>query len=153
MNWTAQCARKTGGGAIWCGLELHICAVTAENGQLDGKEMPLPGFPGLPSSTTTYQALWQPTRWHVLPLGRIRSFKPSSRSPQIRSAWELAAGRHARAGRSSKSCPWLRLLSSQPSLAWRRGTAARLHHPQTTAPQLWFMICRPSCSVPLILSY
>jgi hypothetical protein len=28
------------------------------------------------------------------------------------------------------------LLSSQPNLAWRRGTAARLHYPQTKSPQL-----------------
>jgi hypothetical protein len=137
MNWTAQyLCTEDGRGAIWCGLELHICAVTAENGQLDGKKCLSEASQCCPAA-----------RLHIKHCGnqhdatsfRLVEFVASSLHhgrPQIRSAWELAARRHARAGRSSKSCPWLRLLSSQPNLAWRRGTAARLHHPQTTAPQL-----------------
>jgi hypothetical protein len=71
--------RREGCDMVWTGAA-YMCSHRRE-WSIGRKEMPLRGFPVLPSSTTTHQALWQPTRCNFLPLGRIRSFKPSSRSP------------------------------------------------------------------------
>jgi hypothetical protein len=96
MNWTAQyLCTEDGRGAIWCGLELHICAVTAENGQLDGKKCLSEASQCCPAA-----------RLHIKHCGnqhdatsfRLVEFVASSLHhgrPQIRSAWELAARRHA----------------------------------------------------------
>ena len=87
------------------------------------KEMPLPRLPRVAQQHDYTSSTVATTRCNFLPPGRIRSFKPSSRSPQIRSAWELAAGRHARAGRKQQIMPLatVTFIPTKPCMApWNR---------------------------------